>query len=692
MKSDDKIFFMRENISQRSVTHYLKTGKIIPLMQKTSSGEESRVNGVYLKAGMTKQERIRVVRQSALRIFKAIHGGNNNIMLSGPSALHLAPVKNILYSTSVSSSSQNKVIGNAFIISYMVMRKAGFYLEPRSRGVSDAKGSFSVNVMPDTMLFIQSFMLPRGVKTGQLRLKRSGLTNEDKTFLLGRLIDNNGSVGGVIHALTGAKKALGIGDATLHRAINFIKGSSQNAKPVFPDRRIDVIFKGERIGQILDFNQFMRFDVEQPSQMFSFIRSPSESGGASIPVYLETLLPERFVRFDEEERTLLHRLFFSGRRYLNSTMIASSPGSPIIKDEFSLRGRLDDHSDNRVFAGVTDFDFTGINARTSEIDRYYDVARRIEHPAIPGMQEKVACSLDDDGNLRFADRRAFTHILKLPGVGPRNPIAAGEWFCMGLLNAAGVDTVDCALIDIEGVGPSLLVERFDIATEGVKKDAVFEDFCSLLNVPIHRRYGYVDLTRIGEAIILNSAEFKYDVVQFFTQVIGSFLVGNMDAHARNFGMLTFKDRPTHDDHPFSSKKMHSQGEYEMRLAPAYDVVSTTSLPNVSPFPSLPMAGSMQYDMDSFVKFAANLNISEGNTRRVIKIMSEAMQRESERILSNLPGMLSRNEECVEHLKRIDARIKQATDFLLDDQMSEALTHSEQARNTETPKRQVYRNI
>lgn len=109
---------------------------------------------------------------------------------------------------------------------------------------------------------------------------------------------------------------------------------------------------------------------------------------------------------------------------------------------------------------------------------------------------------------------------------------------------------------VEGIpGHALLIERFDRTVEGGKLR--LEDFAQVLARPrgadFRGKYegGYED---IAEAIGRHSARPEIDRARFFSALVFTLVIGNADAHLKNFSLL---ERP--------------EG---LRLAPQYDLLNT----------------------------------------------------------------------------------------------------------------------
>ena len=109
---------------------------------------------------------------------------------------------------------------------------------------------------------------------------------------------------------------------------------------------------------------------------------------------------------------------------------------------------------------------------------------------------------------------------------------------------------------IEGI--ALLVERFDRDGDARLR---LEDFAQILDVPQGRDFAgkyassYEDA---AQAILRHSARARIDSERFFRLVTFNILIGNADAHLKNFSLLETRDG--------------------LRLSPAYDLLCTLLYP------------------------------------------------------------------------------------------------------------------
>jgi serine/threonine-protein kinase HipA len=178
--------------------------------------------------------------------------------------------------------------------------------------------------------------------------------------------------------------------------------------------------------------------------------------------------------------------------------------------------------------------------------------RYAEYSGISGMQPKVLVRAAETPERATA--RGATHIVKSFDPRERPELAANEYYCMRAARLAGIPTANATL---SGNRRILVVERFDLGSDGTYLG--LEDFCVLNGLRSHGRYeGSYEMVakRIGQ--FATPAQRRESQKQFFLMVALSCAVENGDAHLKNFSMIY--DTP----------------EGIVRLAPAYDIVSTTA--------------------------------------------------------------------------------------------------------------------
>lgn len=184
--------------------------------------------------------------------------------------------------------------------------------------------------------------------------------------------------------------------------------------------------------------------------------------------------------------------------------------------------------------------------------------------SLAGAQDKLPITIRNNGICLPLEDAPSTHILKLeperfPG------LAAIEIFCMTLAKAVGIDVPDTEYRSI-GNKPCIIVERYDRATEkdGSTTRLHQEDFCQALGFPPEQKYQAEGGPIIDDCISLLrnwSTAPVLDIPKFINRLIFNVLIGNADAHGKNFSIL------------------YAGGE--RRLSPFYDLVSTLAWPELS---------------------------------------------------------------------------------------------------------------
>jgi serine/threonine-protein kinase HipA len=186
--------------------------------------------------------------------------------------------------------------------------------------------------------------------------------------------------------------------------------------------------------------------------------------------------------------------------------------------------------------------------------------------SLAGAQDKLPVVVGADGRIGLTKGRTpSTHILKTP-IAHLDGTVVNEALCPAIGRLLGIDAVVASprrLADRE----FLLVERYDRARDdrGVRR-LHQEDVCQALGIPSRRKYqseggpGLVDcFALLRHAVPVPARE----VLKLLDAVVLSFLVGNHDAHAKNYALLYLPDSPT------------------AILSPAYDILSTVVYPGLS---------------------------------------------------------------------------------------------------------------
>lgn len=184
--------------------------------------------------------------------------------------------------------------------------------------------------------------------------------------------------------------------------------------------------------------------------------------------------------------------------------------------------------------------------------------------SLAGAQDKLAVIVDGTSVALARDGRPTTHILK-PVIQALEGTVENEYFCMRLAARLKLPVPDVE-IRLGGATAFLLVERYDRTktADGMIERLHQEDFCQALSVPPELKYeaeGGPGTERSLGLIDQACAKPVADRLQFIRMLIFHYLVGNADAHGKNYALLYGSDIPD--------------------LAPIYDVVCTAVYPRLS---------------------------------------------------------------------------------------------------------------
>jgi len=165
---------------------------------------------------------------------------------------------------------------------------------------------------------------------------------------------------------------------------------------------------------------------------------------------------------------------------------------------------------------------------------------------VAGMQPKIM--VPDRATVPIPNLIVKTASSAHPG------LAANEYLCMRAAARAGIEA---AHVELSHDGQMLLVERFDLALDG--KRYGFEDVASLMGLRVRdtlseRKY-HGSYQKVAELLGFITQS-RQDLQRFFEQLAFSVMVGNGDAHLKNFGVL-----------------YHGRAN-DIHLSPMFDVVTT----------------------------------------------------------------------------------------------------------------------
>ncbi len=202
--------------------------------------------------------------------------------------------------------------------------------------------------------------------------------------------------------------------------------------------------------------------------------------------------------------------------------------------------------------------------------------------SLAGAQDKIAVGLRDDKIALVRGTTPTTHILK-PVINDIKDSVHNELFCMRLAKLVGIDVPD-AQIRTAGDTPYFLVERYDrVHDNGTIKRLHQEDFCQALGIMPDVKYereGGPSFAQCQDVLRDASAKPAADQIALLERLIFNYLIGNADAHGKNFSLLYKGNKP--------------------ELAPAYDLFSTAVYPDLSAKMAMKIGGKYKPD-DVFLR-------------------------------------------------------------------------------------------
>lgn len=214
-----------------------------------------------------------------------------------------------------------------------------------------------------------------------------------------------------------------------------------------------------------------------------------------------------------------------------------------------------------------------------------------------GAQNKLMVCFNKEQLLLPLYGSPSTHILK-PQMKDFRESVFNEFFCMKLAKDLGLNTANAEIIWIENQA-YYLTERYDrVKTESGIIRQHQEDFCQALNIAPELKYqsergpSLIDCMQLIDTKVAKGAMKGASKIDFIKIIIFNYLVGNGDAHGKNFSLLYRSN--------------------EEALAPFYDLLSTVVYYN--PFKSkmaMKLGGTYKFrsvDLEKFKKLALELDI------------------------------------------------------------------------------------
>ncbi|MEY5002878.1 MAG: putative HipA protein [Pseudomonadota bacterium] len=230
--------------------------------------------------------------------------------------------------------------------------------------------------------------------------------------------------------------------------------------------------------------------------------------------------------------------------------------------------------------------------------------------SLAGAQDKLPVVFDGARIGLSKNGMPSSHILK-PAIRTLADTVTNEGFCLSLAEAMGLNTVKSQVYSVLG-RPFLLVQRYDRVSkpQGLLKRLHQEDFCQALGVVPEMKYqneGGPDLAQCFDLVRHVTRPNAPQVLRLLDYVIFNSLIGNHDAHAKNFSLL-YENTST-------------------VLAPLYDVLSTAIYPNLTPKMAMKIGNKYSFSevqARHWDQFAEDVGLGKAQARKRIVALATSM--------------------------------------------------------------------
>ena len=213
-----------------------------------------------------------------------------------------------------------------------------------------------------------------------------------------------------------------------------------------------------------------------------------------------------------------------------------------------------------------------------------------------------------------------SHILK-PAILAIEDSVINEGFCMALAEAMQLKPAKSKVYFVRGRS-FLLVERYDRISDlqGQRRRLHQEDFCQALGVVPEMKYqneGGPDLAQCFELVRRVTRPSAPQVLRLLDYVIFNALIGNHDAHAKNFSLLYSGSAAV--------------------LAPLYDTLSTAVYPTLTPKMAMKIGSKYKFsevEKRHWEQFAESVGFTKAQAKRRILELAKLLPATARKLQSN----------------------------------------------------------
>lgn len=301
-------------------------------------------------------------------------------------------------------------------------------------------------------------------------------------------------------------------------------------------RRIDIKVAGEATGLLEKITQFeftYHSDAQSPVAVAMPLEKRAYQSGSLFPIF-EMNIPEGFIR---------HRITERLRKQIqvdDMLFLALQGNTGIGCISYATQGLEAEELTAESLAEI--LAWKGSNELFEELVNKY-----LLQSSISGIQPKILVPESIETTAKGA--LILPSLIVKSGSGEFPQLAINEFICMRLAKACQIETPEFWLSDNQQL---FVMRRFDLKDDGSCR--AMEDMAVLQGKSTNDKYRS-SYESVSKVLSFYSSNIKTDNEALFKMLVHSCMVGNGDAHLKNYAMLY--DEP--DD---------------MRLSPLYDVVNT----------------------------------------------------------------------------------------------------------------------
>lgn len=252
--------------------------------------------------------------------------------------------------------------------------------------------------------------------------------------------------------------------------------------------------------------------------------------------------------------------------------------------------------------------------------------------SLAGAQDKLPVVFDGARIGLPLNGTPSSHILK-PAIHAVEDSVINEGFCMALAEAMQLNPAKSKVHWVLGHS-FLLVERYDrlIDTQGHRHRLHQEDFCQALGVVPEMKYqneGGPDFAQCFDLVRSAMRPSAPQVLRLLDYVIFNALIGNHDAHAKNFSLLYF--------YKVLNKERHKEPSKAPVLAPFYDTLSTAVYPTLTPKMAMKIGSKYKFSevqARHWEQFAESVGFTKAQAKRRILELAKLLPATARKLQSD----------------------------------------------------------